>query len=139
MILSLKELVNWLGLTIFEIWINLLSLTVFVMLLALKLDENYFVGQSGWWIVFSPLFVADGLNTYFCSIVFIRMHMEGMIKDSILRALWSTISLLLIFVFKYLLCKKLLGQSTLEYSEVFSPVFILLQLIAARACQCTDI
>jgi hypothetical protein len=135
MIFSLNELVHWLGLTIFEIWINLVSLTIFTILLALKLDDNYFLGASGWWAVFSPLFVADGLNTYFCAIIFIRMYMEGMIKMGILRALWSLVSLLLVFVFKYLLCKKLSGQSTLEYSEVLSPVFILLQLIAVRACQ----
>lgn len=135
MIFSINELVHWLGLTIFEICINLVSLTMFTLLLALKLDDNYFIGNAGWWIVFSPLFVADGLNTYFCAIIFIRMHMEGMIKVAILRALWSLISLLLIFVFKYLLCKKLTGQSTLEYSEVLSPIFILLQLIAVRACQ----
>ncbi|XP_063991706.1 transmembrane protein 203 [Diachasmimorpha longicaudata] len=135
MIFSLNELVHWLGLTIFEIWVNLASLTVFTVLLALKLDGNYFLGFSGWWTVFTPLFIADGLNTYFCAIIFIRMHMEGMIKVGVLRALWSLISLLLVFVFKYLLCKKLSGQSSLEYSEVFSPVFILLQLIAVRACQ----
>jgi len=135
MIFSLNELVHWLGLTTFEIWINLIALMFFTILLALKLDENLFLGPSGWWEVFSPLFVADGLNTYFCAIIFIRMYMEGMIRAGILRALWSQISLLLIFVFKYLLCKKLSGQSTLEYSEVLSPVFILLQLIAVRACQ----
>lgn len=135
MIFSLSELVHWLGLTIFEIWINLVSLTIFTVLLALKLDDNYFNDQSDWWIVFSPLFIADALNTYFCSIIFIRMHMEGMIKVGIARGIWSFVSLILIFVFKYLLCKKLSGQSNLEYSEVLSPIFILLQLIAVRACQ----
>lgn len=135
MIFSLSELVHWLGLTIFEIWVNLISLTIFMILLILKLDDGYFLGSSGWWTVFSPLFVADGLNTYFCAIIFIRMHMEGMVKVGILRALWSFVLLLLIFVFKYLLCKKLSGQTTLDYSEVLSPVFILLQLIAIRACQ----
>lgn len=135
MIFSLNELVHWLGLTIFEIWVNLMSLTIFMILLILKLDEKYFDSISGWWTVFSPLFIADGLNTYFCAIIFIRMHMEGMVKVGILRALWSFVLLLLIFVFKYLLCKKLSGQTTLDYSEVLSPVFILLQLIAIRACQ----
>ncbi|XP_017892690.1 transmembrane protein 203 [Ceratina calcarata] len=135
MIFSLNELVHWLGLTIFEIWINLVSLTIFTVLLALKLDDNYFLGNQGWWIVFSPLFVADALNTYFCAIIFIRMRMEGMVKAAILRVTWSLTSLLSIFVFKYLLCKKLSGQSPLEYSEVLSPIFILLQLIAVRACQ----
>ncbi|XP_012257911.1 transmembrane protein 203 [Athalia rosae] len=135
MIFSLNELVHWLGLTIFEIWINLISLTIFTILLAMKLDSNYFSSSGGWWMVFSPLFVADGLNTYFCAIIFIRMQMDGIMKGAILRALWSLTFLLLVFVFKYLLCKKLSGQSSLEYSEVLSPVFILLQLIAVRACQ----
>ena len=135
MIFSLTEVVHWLGLTTFEIWVNLVSLTVFMILLALKLDGNFFFFNEDWWIVFSPLFVADGLNTYFCSIIFIRMHMEGIIKDAVLRALWSLILLLLIFIFEYFLCQKLSGQATLEYSEVLSPVFFLLQLIAIRACQ----
>ena len=134
MIFSLNELVHWLGLTIFEMWINLISLTIFTVLLALKLDEDYFLGNAGWWIVFSPLFVADGLNTYFYAIIFIRMGMEGIIKIAIPRVVWSLMLLLLIFVFKYFLCKKLSGQSTLEYSEVFSPIILLLQLIAIRAC-----
>ncbi|XP_076662994.1 transmembrane protein 203 [Andrena cerasifolii] len=134
MIFSLNELVHWLGLTIFEMWINLISLTIFTILLALKLDEDYFLGSTGWWIVFSPLFVADGLNTYFYAIIFIRMGMEGIIKIAIPRVVWSLMLLLLIFVFKYFLCKKLSGQSTLEYSEVFSPIILLLQLIAIRAC-----
>lgn len=135
MIFSLNELVHWLGLTTFEIWVNLASLSVFFILLAFKLDNDYFLNHKDWWIVFSPLFVADGLNTYFCCIIFIRMHMEGMVKDAILRALWSLILLLLIFIFKYFLCQKLSGQASLEYSEVLSPVFFLLQLIAIRACQ----
>lgn len=101
----------------------------------MKLDEDYFTENADWWIVFSPLFIADCLNMYFCAIIFIRMHMEVMLKVALLRGSWSLTSLLLIFVFKYLLCKKLSGQSTLEYSEVLSPAFILLQLIAIRACQ----
>lgn len=135
MIFSLNELVHWLGLTVLGIWINLVSLTIFTIFLALKLDENYFLGPSGWWIVFSPLFIADGLNAYFCAITFIRMHMEGMIRAAMLRASWSLVSLSLIYIFKHLLCKKLTGQSAFEYSEVLSPVFVLLQLIAVRACQ----
>ncbi|XP_014214770.1 transmembrane protein 203 [Copidosoma floridanum] len=135
MIFSLSELVSWLGLTLFEIWINLMSYFIFIVLLALKLDQFTFKDNNDWWIVFSPLFVADALNSYFCVIVFIRQYMEGMVKSGVMRGLWSLISLLLLFIFKYLLCRKLTGQSALEYSEVLSPVFILLQLIAIRACQ----
>ncbi|XP_067006568.1 transmembrane protein 203 isoform X2 [Anabrus simplex] len=134
MFFSLGELVQWLGLTVFEIWINLVALTVFSVLLALRV-EGVLTSSNGWWIVFSPLFTADGLNAYFCTIVYIRMHLEGMYKAALLRAAWSSLFLVLSFVFKFLLCNKLAGQNGLEYSEVLSPVFILLQLIAVRACQ----
>lgn len=135
MIFSLNELVGWLGLTSFEIFTNLISLTFFTVFLALKLDNDLFVEPSGWWKVFSPLYIADGLNTYFCTIIFIRTHMEQMTKYGILRGIWSLLLLSLIFTFKYLLCQKLSGQTTYEYSEVLSPIFILLQVIAVRACQ----
>ena len=38
-----------------------------------NLFENSF---PTWWIVFSPLFVSDALNAYFCVIVFIRMYID---------------------------------------------------------------
>ncbi len=41
----------------------------------------------------------------------------------------------LLFGFKFLLCQKLSENIKLDYSEVLSPVFILLQLIMIRACQ----
>lgn len=40
------------------------------------LDES----DSGWWLVFTPLFVADALNAYFCVIVLIRMYLEALYK-----------------------------------------------------------
>lgn len=132
MLFSLEELVQWLGLTVFELWINLLCVACYTILLTVHCEEVY---RMSWWVVFSPLFIADGLNTYFCVIVFIRMYLEGLYKVALLRASWSFVFLVLLFVFKFLLCLKLSGQSTLEYSEVLSPVFILLQLIAVRACQ----
>lgn len=59
-------------------------------------------------------------------------------QAALLRASWSISLLVLLFVFKFLLCKKLntVGQGGgLEFSEVLSPIFILLQLVAVRACQ----
>ncbi|XP_047121530.1 transmembrane protein 203-like isoform X3 [Schistocerca piceifrons] len=136
MFFSLDELVRWLGLTIFELWIQLNAVLVFSLLLALHIDRTL---QCSWWIVFSPLFTADALNAYFCTIVFIRMYLEGMYKAALMRATWSLTLLLLLFVFKFLLCKKLQsidqGGGGLDFSEVLSPIFILLQLVAVRACQ----
>lgn len=134
MFFTLGEVVHWLGISVFEIWLNIISLTIFTILLALKVDDLPLAEQN-WWKIFLPLFIADGLNCYFCVIVFIRMYISGQVKNGLFRASWSFSVLTLIFVFKFLLCKKLTGQSSLEYSEVVSPIFILLQLFAARACQ----
>ncbi|GIY35937.1 hypothetical protein CDAR_434631 [Caerostris darwini] len=57
-----------------------------------------------WWTTFIPLFVCDGVNAYFCLIVFIRQYLEGQYKDAAQRSSWSLIQLLLIFLFKLLLC-----------------------------------
>nr|CAD7411158.1 unnamed protein product [Timema cristinae] len=131
MFFTVRELVQWLGLTVFEIWVNLVAVTFFTAALAVKVET----GWGSWWLVFAPLFAGDALNAYFCTIVFIRMHLEGMYKVALMRGVWSLSFLLLLFVFKFLLCKKLSGQSGLVYSEVMSPIFILLQLILIRACQ----
>lgn len=135
MFFTIDELVRWLGLTVFEIWINLISILLFTILLAVKYDPTLEVYDNEWWMIFFPLFAGDALNTYFCIIIFIRMLLEMTLKFSFMRISWSAIFLLMTFLFKFLLCKRLLGQVKLDYSEVFAPLFILLQLIAVRACQ----
>ena len=74
MFFQLRELEQWLGLNVVEIWVNLVSLTVFSVLLVLKLEILY---HLTWWQVFSPLFISDALNCYFCTIAWIRMYLEG--------------------------------------------------------------
>lgn len=127
MFFSWKEIVACLGMTLFEVWVNVTCLIFFLTLVALQLD--HIIDQS-WWVVFTPLFVADALNAYFAIIVAIRLHLNE--TNPIKRSAWSFVSLTLLFAFKLMLCKKLTGSSTLEYSEVMSPIFILLQLIAVR-------
>lgn len=107
MFFTLNEIVQWIGLTVFEIWINLITITIFSVLLALKIDG---VVYSAWWTVFAPLFVSDAMNAYFCCIVCIRMNLESSYKASLYRASWSAIFLGLTFVFKFLLCRKLQGD-----------------------------
>lgn len=135
MFFTTKEIVRWLGLTVFEIWVNLIAFLLFTILLALNYNPDMELYNHNWWLIFSPLFVGDALNTYFCIILFIRMILELSVRYSMLRLTWSATFLLTTFLFKYLLCKKLLGQLSLDYSEVFAPLYILLQLIAVRACQ----
>lgn len=136
---KLSELVSWLGLTEFEIFTNLVSLLIFTILLPMKIS-----GQLGenvdWFQIFAPLFCSDICNGYFCIIVGIRMYRESdQIKRKALgRLLWSMKFIVLTAVFKYLLCLKLSGQTGLDYSEVFSPIFVLLQLIGVRGCQLSN-
>lgn len=135
MFFTLGELVRWLGLTVFEIWINLVSILTFTILLFIKYSSETDIYSINWWMIFFPLFAGDALNTYFCVIIFIRMLLQTSLKSALLRASWSILFLFMTFLFKVLLCKKLLGQLTLDYCEVFAPLYILLQLIAIRACQ----
>lgn len=137
MFFSLQEIVHWLGLTVFEIWVNMIAVTVFTVLLSFQLEGMLMNRESPWvwWVVFSPLFTADALNAYFCTIVLIRMYLEGMLKTAFFRALWSFWFLGLLFAFQFLVCRKLSHLSDAEYSEVLAPLFILLQLLAVRACQ----
>lgn len=135
MFFTLHEMVKWLGLTVFEIWVNLICILIFTIMLVFKYDSEVELYTNDWWMIFFPLFTGDALNAYFCIIVFIRMFMETTFRFCALRLIWSTTFLILIFVFKFLLCKKLLGQISFDYSEVFAPIYILLQFIAVKACQ----
>lgn len=138
---KLTELVRWLGLTEFEILTNLIGTLVFSVILSLKIDGQIVEEQLDWFGIFSPLFCTDICNAYFCAIVGTRMYLDSdyINRKALNRFLWSTKFLVLTAVFKYLLCLKLSGQIGLEFSEVFSPIFVLLQLIAVRACQLSHV
>ena len=47
-------------------------LPVFSVLLVLKIEGYLLPASVSWFLVFAPLFICDGLNAYFCIIVFIR-------------------------------------------------------------------
>lgn len=169
---KLTELVEWLGLSEFEMFIQLLGTLIFTVLLALRIggaDElaaaaatvtlagggaapplpppsagsagaaavpTLFGQPLDWYGVFAPLFAADVLNGYFAIIVCIRMYVAHDNKRKAMhRLLWSTKYLVLVGVCKYLTCLKLTGTPNLDYTEVLAPVFVLLQLVAVRACK----
>jgi len=138
MFFQLKELLSWLGLTVFEVWTALVCFCFFTVLLTLKVELESF-SQVSWWTIFSPLFVSDAFNAYFCIIVFIRQYLKQSYKAAFIRALWSLLMLGLLFIFKYLLCQLLTDKSNglkgLDCSKVLSPIFILLQFVMVRACQ----
>lgn len=150
------EISRWLGITPFEILINLVSFFIFSIFLTLTLDGNldFFVihhqhnnvtehdvyrsdgypkPQIDWFRLFSILFCADIMNAYFCFIVILRMYLQNM-SCTCHKLFWTLNFILLTGLFKYLIALKLTGTS-LEWTEVCSPIFVLLQLFALRACQ----
>ncbi|XP_060769016.1 transmembrane protein 203 [Neoarius graeffei] len=135
MLFSLRELVQWLGFATFELFLHLGALLVFSMLVALRVDK---VPDLNWWLVFVPLFAADGLSTYFTAIVSIRLYQEGEERLAVLRLLWVLTVLSLKLVCEVLLCQKLAGSNQtrdLLFGLVVSPLFVLLQLLMIRACR----
>lgn len=137
MLFTVEEFSQWIGLTQFEMLIQTIGLLVFTGLLTYRVD---FLKQSDFntsdtWITFFPLFVANIINAYFCVIVFIRTCLERTFKSAFLRALWSSTVIGILMLFEYMLCQKLTGANNLDTSEVASPILLLLQLLAVRACQ----
>ncbi|KAE8582044.1 hypothetical protein XENTR_v10019915 [Xenopus tropicalis] len=134
MLFSLLELVQWLGFAQLEIFLHIWALLVFTVLLALKADG--FAPDMSWWNIFIPFFTADGLSTYFTTIVTVRLFQDGEKRQAVLRLFWILTILSLKFVFEMLLCQKLVEQSReLWFGLIMSPVFILLQLLMIRACR----
>lgn len=134
MLFSLRELVQWLGFATFEIFLHGLALLAFSVLLVLKVDGE--ASALSWWVVFVPFFAADGLSTYFTTIVSVRLFQDGEKRLAVLRLFWILTILSLKFVFEMLLCQKLVEHTReLWYGLIMSPVFILLQLLMIRACR----
>ena len=117
----------------FEIWIHLVSIFIFSILAVLKHEEV--LTSASWWSVFTPLFVADGLNAYFCMIVFIRQYKEEDLRQAGLRFFFSILSFSLLFTLKFLLCQKVSSSAILTHTEVIAPVFPLLVILSIRSCQ----
>lgn len=147
------EISRWLGISPFEILINLISLLVFSIFLTLTVDgyfDFFLVKHSApnitdqhhdneglksaidWFSLFSILFCADVLNAYFCFIVILRLYLANM--QCVHKLFWTLNFIILTGLFKYLIALKLTGSS-IEVTEICSPIFVLLQLFALRACQ----
>lgn len=135
MLFSLRELVQWLGFATFELLMHLAAFLICSVLVALRVDG---LAILNWWFIFVPLFAADGLSTYFTTIVSIRLYQEGDRRLAVLRLLWVLTVLSLKLVCEVLLCQKLAEQEQareLWFGLIVSPVFILLQLLMIRACR----
>lgn len=137
MLFTVEEFSQWLGMTQFELLVQTLCMLLFSFLLTFRIDFYAldYLSVNDVWLIFSPLFAANVINAYFCVIVFIRTCLERTFKSAILRAMWSSTVIGILMLFEYMLCQKLVGSNTLDTSEVVSPILLLLQLLAVRACQ----
>ncbi|KAK7593116.1 hypothetical protein V9T40_007868 [Parthenolecanium corni] len=139
MLFTIDELSPWLGVTRFELLSQTVGLLLFSIILTMRLEAceppivTSLPERDIWWI-FSPLFAANVINAYFCVIVFIRTCLERTFKVATIRAMWSATFIGILTLFEYLLCLKLTGGNR-DISEIVSPVLLLLQLLAVRACQ----
>jgi len=134
MIFTLKELTKLIGCSVFEILIHVISVLVFSVFVTLKIDGNF--GDSlSWTSCFIPLFCADGLNAYFCLIIFIRLYKIKDLKQAGFRTLWSLLNITLIFVSKLLVCQNLEKIVKIKYGEALAPFFVILTLLVFKGCQ----
>ena len=46
------------------------------LLTTFQVEEQLLPSETSWFLLFSPLFICDGLNAYFCIIVFIRQYLD---------------------------------------------------------------
>lgn len=131
MFLSLRELKQWLQITAFEIAMLLIATIAYVILLALKIEDDI---NATWWMVFSPLFACDTLIAYFDLIVFIHLYMTEEKTLAVKRVMINTAIILLLVIYKVLLCQQLEGTRSMKFSAIHSPLFILMFFLLIRSC-----
>lgn len=108
-----------------------MAIFVFSVLVAVKLEG----GTLSWWTVFVPLFACDGCVAYFTAIVFIRLVLIGDRRLAGKRTAWSLLLLTLLLSYKILLCHRLENYIVRDYAVIHVPLFLLLLVLAVRACQ----
>ncbi|CAD6185203.1 unnamed protein product [Caenorhabditis auriculariae] len=140
MIISLRELMTWTGLTIFELWSTFAAVLVSSVLLVIKLQPLY---ELSYWIVFAPLLLASICNFYFIFIVLIRSVIDYKdYKGPILRFAFNTFRQVMVTLFLILLCYKMEGDLNQNqvavkssYGVVFLPIWILMAGLAIQICR----
>ena len=125
-----KKLVDWLGVTMFEIWMFSFFLIITLILLVCKLDD---ILSLSWFNVFLPLYISDALAGYFCMIIFIRQYINGYMKQAFYRAFYSFFQLFLVASFKISLMYKLDGKK-IDNSDIFLFVGLLMGSLLVRLC-----
>lgn len=133
LLLSLKILRKWLMMTEFEMFLNVFAILASTIVLCIKIDV--YPHTIKWSHVFMPLFVCDGLQVYFNFIVFIRMYREStQHKLALLYFIFTSIILVLKFLFKILLYYEISGFTRIQFSLISIPLFFLFGILMCRTC-----
>ena len=131
-VLSLKEIAEWLGISPFELSLQLLSLLTTSILIPMKLEHDV---TLSWWTVFTPIWITDGMWIYFRLIIYLRLHFHYTSRRhrGILKFFWIITFTALLISFEMLLCQHL-EHSKYTLTTVFIPLFIVLGLLLIRSC-----
>lgn len=134
LLMDIKSVTRWLVMTEFEMLINILGLFATTILICLKID---FAFELTWKCVMMPMFIADGLQAYFCIIVFLRLFHDFQIKQAISRLIISGVLLTTRFLFKLFIYLMLTddnenGKYRFQYAKY--PLLLHLILLMFRSC-----
>ncbi|CDW57585.1 hypothetical protein TTRE_0000587701 [Trichuris trichiura] len=131
-LLSLTETIRLLGVTVFELWMQLAGALIFSVLLVLKMELGL---PWSWCTVFSPLFVVSVLNTFFTLIVFLRQYFgEESVKLAAFRLITVGLLVGLTVTTEMVICLRLEFGSSLSHAVTLCPVYVLLFVLLFRSC-----
>lgn len=135
---TLRQVEKVLAISIFEICVHLLGLSISSVLLAIRLDADQRHEQSmKWFWVFSPLFCADMICAHYLVVVAVRMYLNRKYTRiaPIIRLGWSFMILSMLVLFKMLLSQRLDGNEKVNYLQISLPLIGIVYIYYVRTCQ----
>uniref|UniRef100_A0A8C9BIM0 Transmembrane protein 203 n=1 Tax=Phocoena sinus TaxID=42100 RepID=A0A8C9BIM0_PHOSS len=136
MLFALGELVQLLGFAPFEVFVQLMALSVFSVLLALRVDGLAPASAGGTCSCPSSPLTSSAPTSL---LSFPSFPCASSKRLAVLHLFWVLTVLSLKLVFEMLLCQKLVERTReLWFGLITSPVFILLQLLMIPACRINE-
>ena len=134
MLLSMHEMVVWLGLGPFEAFLHSFGLLVFSLLLTLRI-HGVIDTSSTWHFIFTPLYLAIVLDAYYNAILYTRMvsHAYQTHSARVFTGLYlaMVLSRLAIFLYAEIEVARLLDGSTTGQSLI-PPLVIIVTYLTLR-------
>ncbi|XP_065182731.1 transmembrane protein 203-like [Sycon ciliatum] len=107
---------------------QLAGFIAFLVLLILVVTDTR---QYSWFIVFTPMFIANGLSAYFQTMVYFGLLYDGYTREAHRRIAWITMLLVLLTLFEVLLANHLNGGDT-SIGGALAPMIILFIALLLR-------